>query len=475
MAKFDKFKYYFEHKDDYSPASSERVITIGNKDTDGRNVSYTLGESYLAQMFYWRYVRPFGYDFLYSYIRERNPKTQQEMEHIVSLCKIYERDCQEEFAAMCDELGEFPRVNALQRYIPFNWENISVIEKDDSFVTNMALLIIFDGYGTDDLNGERIKTLLSKIRSGLGVDYKTVNAIERHVIQFCKTLYGDEAANAVSDGIRAVQLEGVPVDGDFILSWKYVDFTDGKLFQLFNTDYNPAFEPFFFDSSEIFPGLEAVMSKNVPLVFFSLNYIENPMGYVCFHYNNFDLANYAKMPQTVHCINTALGSYRNIRCQHYLNERIEEMYKSDALTGLYNRNGFIKEYDKLIQVAKDGLTVVLADLDGLKSINDGYGHGEGDIAIHEVAIALKACCPEDAICARFGGDEMMAVIKGRYTEDIRGEIRKYLDSFNSSSGKPYRVSASVGIYHASYDEIDDFEEILRQSDKLMYMDKENKR
>jgi len=232
-----KFKYYFEHKDDYSPASSERVITIGNKDTDGRNVSYTLGESYLAQMFYWRYVRPFGYDFLYSYIRERNPKTQQEMEHIVSLCKIYERDCQEEFAAMCDELGEFPRVNALQRYIPFNWENISVIEKDDSFVTNMALLIIFDGYGTDDLNGERIKTLLSKIRSGLGIDYKTINAIERHVIQFCKALYGGDAANALSGSLTATQQDDIPIDGDFILPWKYVDFADSKLFLYHPSEY----------------------------------------------------------------------------------------------------------------------------------------------------------------------------------------------------------------------------------------------
>jgi len=237
MAKFDKFNYYFEHKGEYSPASSERVITIGHKDTDGRDVSYTLGEFYLAQVFYWRYVRPFGYDFLYSYIAKRNPIMRQEVERIMSLCKVYERDCQEEFAAMCDELGEFPRVSALQRYIPFNWENVSVIEKDNSFVTNMALLIVFDGYGTDDLNGERIKTLLSKIRSGLGVDYKTVNAIERHVIQFFKTLYGGDAANALSGSLTATQQDDVPIDGDFILPWKYVDFADSKLFLYHPSEY----------------------------------------------------------------------------------------------------------------------------------------------------------------------------------------------------------------------------------------------
>lgn len=253
------------------------------------------------------------------------------------------------------------------------------------------------------------------------------------------------------------------------------DYSGDKLFQLFNTDFEGAFEPRFFDAKEIFPGLEGFMGKKVPLIFFAINFLDNPMGYVCFHFNNFDMANYAKMPQTIYAINAALGSYRNMRYQHYLNKRIEEMYKSDALTGLYNRSGFIKEYDKLIADAPDGLTVILADLDGLKTINDGYGHGEGDVAIREVALALKACCPENAVCARFGGDEMMAVIKGEYDDDIRTAINRYLEWFNASSGKPYRVSASVGIYRAKPEEISDFKEILKQSDKLMYMDKAKKK
>lgn len=253
------------------------------------------------------------------------------------------------------------------------------------------------------------------------------------------------------------------------------EYAGDKLYQLFNTDIDTPFEPRAFDRNEIFPQIELVMEKKIPLIFFAINFMDNPMGYVCFHFNNFDLANYAKMPQTIYAINTALGSYRNMRYQHYLNKRIEEMYKSDALTGLYNRSGFIKEYDKLIGSTDDGLTLILADLDGLKAINDNYGHGEGDVAIREVALALRACCPETAICARFGGDEMIAVIKGRYTDDIRSEINSYLDSFNSTSGKPYRVSASVGIYHAKQEEISDFKEILKRSDKLMYMDKAKKK
>ena len=70
---------------------------------------------------------------------------------------------------------------------------------------------------------------------------------------------------------------------------------------------------------------------------------------------------------------------------------------------------------------------------------------------------------------------MIAVIRGRYTDDIRSEINSYLDSFNATSGKPYRVFASVGIYYAKQEEISDFKEILKRSDKLMYMDKAKKK
>lgn len=253
------------------------------------------------------------------------------------------------------------------------------------------------------------------------------------------------------------------------------DFSDKQLFMLFNTDYSDAFKPYYFDSAKMFKGIDAIIEKKVPLIFFALNFLENPLGFVCFHFNNFDMANYSKMPQTINAMSTAIGSYRNMRYQHYLNTRIEEMYKSDALTGLYNRHGFIKEYDRLLEEGTEGLTVILADLDGLKNINDTYGHGEGDVAIRAVALALKACCPEEAVCARFGGDEMIAVINGEYTGDIRGDIARYLESYTASSGKPYTVSASVGIYRAAPEETGDFKEILKKSDKLMYMDKARKK
>ena len=70
---------------------------------------------------------------------------------------------------------------------------------------------------------------------------------------------------------------------------------------------------------------------------------------------------------------------------------------------------------------------------------------------------------------------MIAVINGEYTGDIRGDIARYLECYTASSGKPYTVSASVGIYRAAPEETGDFKEILKKSDKLMYMDKARKK
>lgn len=120
----------------------------------------------------------------------------------------------------------------------------------------------------------------------------------------------------------------------------------------------------------------------------------------------------------------------------------------------------------------EGITIVLADLDGLKKINDNYGHGEGDHAIHTVAQALKNACPKNAVCARFGGDEMLAIFDEEYDPDlIKKDITAYLDSYNSTSGKPYVVAASVGIYKAERGSCLDIEELMKRADELMYAEK----
>ena len=176
-------------------------------------------------------------------------------------------------------------------------------------------------------------------------------------------------------------------------------------------------------------------------------------------------------------LNNALGGFINQRYKHYLMKKIERVSWIDTLTGLYNRRGFCAKYDRLLETLGDEpLEVVMCDLDGLKYINDTFGHEEGDNAIHTAAVALKEVCPANAICTRFGGDEMMAVFPYEANGmDVRTLFCEYLDGYNSKSGKPYSVAASIGIYITANGEKPDFEELVKKSDGLMYEEKKRRK
>ena len=73
---------------------------------------------------------------------------------------------------------------------------------------------------------------------------------------------------------------------------------------------------------------------------------------------------------------------------------------------------------------------------------------------------------------RFGGDEMMAVYEGKLDEEaLRKAMSARLDSYNASSGKPYKVSASVGVYICDNLDGIEFDDLVKESDKLMYFEK----
>lgn len=207
-----------------------------------------------------------------------------------------------------------------------------------------------------------------------------------------------------------------------------------------------------------------------PIIFNSLAFRSVPFGYVCYFYQGLYKLNYAKTLQITLTLCSALSGFRAARYQRYLLEHIEESYRRDAMTGLYNRSGFMQIFPDFKRSCGPTMTAVLADLDNLKRLNDNYGHDEGDVAIRAVAQALMNSCPEDSVCVRFGGDEMFAVIKGGADEEIRAKINDRLSDFNAKSGKPYTVSASVGIYTTDSDDAT-FEELVRKSDQLMYNEK----
>ncbi len=252
---------------------------------------------------------------------------------------------------------------------------------------------------------------------------------------------------------------------------------DREMILLYNSSYSHM-PPQAFPLKQVIPSLQYCLETNRIIVFTALQHMGVPMGYVSFFFQRLDHIQGSRITQIANALGSALGGYRNMRYKNYLMNQIDEMYRTDSLTGLYNRRGFALAYQKLLESGQNNrqLTIILADLDRLKYINDTFGHKEGDFAIRAVAQALKDVCPEGSLFSRFGGDEMLAVCQGRLEpEEIRAALTRYFKDFNENSLKPYEVNASIGIYITGEEDVLSFEELIEKSDRLMYEEKERHR
>ena len=160
-----------------------------------------------------------------------------------------------------------------------------------------------------------------------------------------------------------------------------------------------------------------------------------------------------------------------------MGEELTLAVNTDPLTEIRNRR-YLIEYleNQLSQDEKKKHCAVLIDLDLFKSVNDTYGHADGDIAISTVGQALAQESSASATCARFGGDEFVAAwaCNSSSSEEeaaFRKRIQNYLDEFNASSGKPYTISSSLGIVVAVPSEDITLDEFIKVTDEKMYEEK----
>lgn len=158
------------------------------------------------------------------------------------------------------------------------------------------------------------------------------------------------------------------------------------------------------------------------------------------------------------------------------NERLNQISRSDELTGILNRRGFMERARScILEHTGRRAAVIFADMDNLKQINDIFGHDEGDYAIQKTAEILTKCIRTSDIVARFGGDEFAAFV---LTDDpdfsimLKDRIREACDHVNENSGKPYMIRISSGIYEFTCSYETSLHNLMNEADKLLY---ENKR
>ncbi|MDD7403004.1 MAG: GGDEF domain-containing protein [Butyribacter sp.] len=158
---------------------------------------------------------------------------------------------------------------------------------------------------------------------------------------------------------------------------------------------------------------------------------------------------------------------------------LHNMYITDMLTELYNRRGFyniLEQNMEMISPKKAVLFLASVDMDGLKFINDTYGHSEGDYAIKTVAHFLKESLEgHQGVCARFGGDEyMVAIITDEENADIpfyeqySELLQKRVSRFEQKSNKPYEIGVSVGTIYGSITNFKDIDVLMKKADDMMY-------
>jgi diguanylate cyclase (GGDEF)-like protein/PAS domain S-box-containing protein len=159
------------------------------------------------------------------------------------------------------------------------------------------------------------------------------------------------------------------------------------------------------------------------------------------------------------------------------NALLESLSLVDDLTGLYNRKGFFALAEHRVKVANrtgEPFSIAFVDLDGLKRINDTFGHQEGNRALVDAANVLRESFRESDILARLGGDEF-AIFIAEAAESkiasITSRIQQNLAACNSAAGRNHRLSFSTGIVSASDPKTSDLETLLASADALMYQQK----
>ncbi|MCM1253292.1 MAG: GGDEF domain-containing protein [Clostridium sp.] len=149
---------------------------------------------------------------------------------------------------------------------------------------------------------------------------------------------------------------------------------------------------------------------------------------------------------------------------------------TDALTGLYNRRYV---YQFVEEKAGQPFTIYYIDLDNFKSINDEFGHSEGDRALTVTADVLKECMPDDVI-TRAGGDEFVIIELGEHMSEEVEKKRKWLEE---SLEKVYKadehlryISASIGTAYTKGDiNMTTIDELVKEADAFMYREKNRKK
>lgn len=162
--------------------------------------------------------------------------------------------------------------------------------------------------------------------------------------------------------------------------------------------------------------------------------------------------------------------FRDVSDEYRKQEEIEFMSYHDKLTGLYNRTFLEEEIKRMNTQRQMPLSIVMADINGLKLINDAFGHQMGDEYLIAAANTLKHCCRTEDIIARWGGDEFVLLLPKTSAEESQRICARVSEACQTISGFPIKLSMALGCA-ATESMQDDYQRMLKEAETNMYRHK----
>lgn len=166
------------------------------------------------------------------------------------------------------------------------------------------------------------------------------------------------------------------------------------------------------------------------------------------------------------------GVIRDVTSRIKQHNRLAYLSMHDNLTGVYNRTYFEEELKRLRNSREYPISIIYADVNGLKIVNDAFGHEKGDQLLKDAARVMRESLRGHEVLSRVGGDEFAAVLVNTDEENGRkvvARIRDSIDSYNKTN-QDIPLSISIGLATAATGETST-EELFKTADDLMYRDK----
>ncbi len=158
--------------------------------------------------------------------------------------------------------------------------------------------------------------------------------------------------------------------------------------------------------------------------------------------------------------------FRDVTQEKQQREEIEYIMSHDPMTGLYNR-WYMEELLNRYDQQDNTCALIMDDLNGLKLVNDAFGHNEGDRFIRKTAAILKRCSGMRDVVCRWGGDEFLILMPDAGTNDAEQLIEHVTERCKQESDEKLQLSIALG-YALKIGRDDSINDVLRAAEQLTY-------